>query len=183
MLIRLITSKLTQLFNLKKTTSRCNYSPFVLLFSRRYQKPLLSAKQQRQKKIGKTNFHIYFTCISPRREGGERMSPFYSLRNSKDGKYYFTLDAENNEVVLTSETYNLKISAVDGIQSVKVNSPYDTRYRRKVSTRGLSFFVLVAANGEIIGTSEGYSSTYAMESGIAVVKRIGPIAMYIDLTK
>jgi hypothetical protein len=104
----------------------------------------------------------------------------YNIRKSIDQKYYFTLNADNNEKVLTSETYNQKSSAYVGITAVKNNSPFDTRYKRKISTRGQHYFVLVAENGEPIGTSEEYSSSYAMELGISVVKRIGPIATTND---
>jgi uncharacterized protein len=110
------------------------------------------------------------------------MAGSYNLKRSVDQKYYFNLVADNNEKVLTSETYNLKQSALDGISSVRINSPLEGRYKRKISTRGLNFFVLTAANGEPIGTSEEYSSVQAMENGILVVKRIGPTATFRDLT-
>ncbi|TDA66882.1 MAG: DUF1508 domain-containing protein [Chloroflexi bacterium] len=110
------------------------------------------------------------------------MAGYYVIRPSANLKYYFTLEAENREKVLTSEMYNLKSSAREGIASVRVNSPIDARYMRKRSTRGLAYFVLTAANGEPIGTSEEYSSSQAMEDGISVVKRIGPTAVEVDRT-
>lgn len=110
------------------------------------------------------------------------MSGSYILKRSTDQKYYFNLAADNNEKVLTSETYNVKQSALDGISSVRINSPLDTRFIRKTSSRGLNFFVLTAANGEPIGTSEEYSSAQAMEDSILVVIRIGPLATLKDLT-
>ncbi len=110
------------------------------------------------------------------------MAGYYVIQLSSNQKYYFTLVAENNEKVLTSEMYNLKSSARDGITSVRVNSPLDSHYKRKTSGRNLPFFVLIAANGEPIGTSEEYSSYQAMENGISTVKRIGPTATEIDRT-
>jgi len=109
--------------------------------------------------------------------------PHYVIRDSADGKFYFVLEAENDKVVLTSETYYYKSSAITGIESVKVNSPIDARYDRRISVNKEPYFVLKGGNGEIIGTSEMYSSTYAMEDGIKVVKRIGPIAQTIDISK
>jgi len=110
------------------------------------------------------------------------MSGSYILKRSVDQKYYFNLVADNNEKVLTSETYNAKQSALDGISSVKTNSPLEIRYKRKISSRGLNYFVLTGANGEPIGTSEEYSSAQEMEDSILVVKRIGPLATLRDLT-
>jgi len=110
------------------------------------------------------------------------MAGYYDLYRSKDQKYYFNLSGDNNENVLTSETYNLKQSALDGITSVRINSLDDTRYKRKISSRGQNYFVLTASNGEPIGASEEYSSSYAMERGISVVKQIGPSATLRDHT-
>ena len=109
------------------------------------------------------------------------MSASYTIKKSTDGKYFFNLEAENNEKVLTSETYNSKQGANDGIASVRVNSPLDARYERKTSVRNQPFFVLKAANGETIGKSEEYSSLQAREHGIEVVKTIGPKAPIRDL--
>jgi uncharacterized protein YegP (UPF0339 family) len=44
------------------------------------------------------------------------------------------------------------------------------------------YFVLKAANGQIIGTSEMYSSAAALETGIASVKANAPTALVVDLT-
>jgi uncharacterized protein YegP (UPF0339 family) len=43
----------------------------------------------------------------------------YSRLNSNDGKYYFTLKADNNEVIGTSETYNTEDAMENGIRAVK----------------------------------------------------------------
>jgi hypothetical protein len=110
------------------------------------------------------------------------MAEAYLLKRSLDLKYYFNLRAGNNEIVLTSEMYLSKQNAINGIISVKSNSPYESRYQRKVSTRGKNYFNLTAANNEIIGTSEEYNTVEARENGINVVKKIGPSAPVIDMT-
>lgn len=92
----------------------------------------------------------------------------------KGSQYHFVLQAGNNETILTGETYVAKAGALKGIESVKVNAPLDHRYDRKMDRSGHPYFVLKAANGEIIGTSESYSSSQAMEHGITAVKTIAP---------
>ena len=47
---------------------------------------------------------------------------------------------------------------------------------------GKPYFVLKAANGEVIGTSEEYSSVGAMENGIAAVRQAAPMAPTDDRT-
>jgi uncharacterized protein YegP (UPF0339 family) len=110
------------------------------------------------------------------------MSGYYDLYKSTNQQHYFNLTGGNNEKILTSELYHQKQSALDGIASMRINAPHDSRYKRKTSTRGFSYFVLTAANGEPIGTSEEYTSSSAMEHSIAVVKQIAPTAILRDHT-
>ncbi len=106
----------------------------------------------------------------------------YVVRKSVNGQYHFSLHADNSEKVLSSELYTSKQGALNGIQAVKVNSPYDQRYVKKTSVRGLPYFVLTSSNNEVIGTSEEYSSTTARDNAILLVKRIAPTASIEDLT-
>jgi uncharacterized protein YegP (UPF0339 family) len=100
----------------------------------------------------------------------------YVLKMSSNQQYYFTLTAENNEPILSSEMYKSRESAEIGISSVKQNAPQVGRYERKMSADGKHYFVLKAANHEVIGNSEMYSSEDAMENGIQAVMRVGPRA-------
>lgn len=101
------------------------------------------------------------------------MSAYFHLKPSGT-QYMFNLKGGNNEVVLTSERYTTKQNAQNGIASVKANAPLDGRYERRTASSGLPYFVLKAANGEILGTSETYSSTAARDTGIAWVKANAP---------
>jgi uncharacterized protein YegP (UPF0339 family) len=94
----------------------------------------------------------------------------------------FNLKTGNYEVILTSELYKSKQGANGGIESVKVNLRDDGRYRRKTAKDDSPYFNLVAANGEVIGRSELYSSKSAMWGGIASVKAKGAGAVTKDLT-
>lgn len=107
------------------------------------------------------------------------MAAKYVLSRS-GSQFHFVLKAGNNETILSSERYEAKNGAEDGIESVRTNSPHDARYVRKNATNGQPMFNLTAANGEIIGTSETYSSEAAREGGIASVKANGPGAPLDD---
>lgn len=106
----------------------------------------------------------------------------FIVKKASDGQVYFNLKAGNGETILTSEMYKAKASALNGIESVRKNAPDDARYERKVSTNGKHFFVLKAANHEVIGQSEMYSSENAREQGIASVKSNAPDADVDDQT-
>jgi len=110
------------------------------------------------------------------------MAAKFDLKQSGSGQFMFNLKAGNGEVILTSELYEQKQSAIAGIDSVKANAGDDTRYERKTAKNGQAFFVLTATNGKIIGTSEMHSSAAAMENGIRSVKENGPVAAIEDST-
>jgi uncharacterized protein len=106
----------------------------------------------------------------------------FELKKATNGQFHFNLKAGNGEVILSSELYKAKASAESGIASVKQNAGNDARYDRRNSSTGQPYFVLKAANNEIIGRSETYSSSAAMENGIRSVKDNGPTAGTKDLT-
>jgi hypothetical protein len=102
------------------------------------------------------------------------MAGYFELKHAAGDVFMFNLKAGNHQVILTSERYTSKESAEAGIASVKENAPLDERYRRKAAISNEPYFVLVAGNGQTIGRSEMYSSTEAMEGGIASVKTNAP---------
>jgi uncharacterized protein YegP (UPF0339 family) len=105
-----------------------------------------------------------------------KMAGKFELNTSANGKFYFNLKASNGQIILSSEMYESKSGAEGGIASVKKNAGDDARYERRTSTNGSPFFVLKAGNGEVIGRSETYSSTAAVDTGIASVKANAPDA-------
>ena len=108
------------------------------------------------------------------------MPAAFVIRRAANGQFHFNLTAPNNKNILSSETYRDKGGAQVGIRSVKANCAADGRYQRRTSAKGQAYFVLVAANKEVIGRSEMYSSKSAMERGIASVKRNGRKAAIRD---
>lgn len=97
------------------------------------------------------------------------MSAYFHLSPSGT-QYMFNLRGSNGEIVLTSERYTSRQSAEEGIASVKTNAPLEHRYERRDNTLGQPYFVLKAANGEIIGSGESYASEQGRDVGIAWVK-------------
>lgn len=106
----------------------------------------------------------------------------YELKKSNDGQFVFNLKAGNGEVILTSERYKDKSSAMNGIASVQKNGANDAMYEKKTSTKGDPYFVLKAGNNEIIGRSEMYSSDSARNNGIESVKKNCSTQTIADLT-
>jgi len=94
------------------------------------------------------------------------MAASFRLRQAADGQWTFNLTAENNQIILTSETYTTKQAALNGIESVRANGAVAERFERRKSKDGREYFVLKAANHEIIGTSEMYVTKSNAERGV-----------------
>ena len=110
------------------------------------------------------------------------MAARFVVKESSNGQFMFVLKAGNNEVILTSELYVQKRGAENGIASVRENAAHDAHFDRRVSKSGEPYFVLKAGNGEIIGTSEMYSSASSMRKGIASVRKNSQFAAIDDRT-
>lgn len=111
------------------------------------------------------------------------MAGWFELNKGSDGQIRFVLKAGNAETILTSELYKAKGSAENGIASVQTNCADDSRYERKTSSDGKSFFNLKAANSQVIGTSQMYASETSRDDGIASVKANGTSKTVKDNTQ
>ena len=98
----------------------------------------------------------------------------------------FDLKATNGQVILTSEVYTTEAACRKGIESIMKNAPianvenqteegYETlthpKFEMYQDQAGEFRFRLKARNGEIIGTSEGYTAKAGCLNGIESVKK------------
>ncbi len=98
------------------------------------------------------------------------MASKYLLTENESGKFHFSLCARNNEIILSSQMYESRFGALNGIESCRASACEDSNYDRKTSSNGQYYFNLKAANHQVIGTSEMYTSMGARENGISSVK-------------
>jgi uncharacterized protein len=54
---------------------------------------------------------------------GETVAGKFVLKKGSSGKFHFNLQAANGQVIATSEAYESKGAALNGIESVKENAP------------------------------------------------------------
>lgn len=106
----------------------------------------------------------------------------FEIYKDKREEFRFRLKAGNGQTILSSEGYSAKSGCNNGIESVKKNASNDARYERLESKSGSPYFNLKSSNGQVIGSSEMYTSTSAMENGIASVKKNAPDASVEDLS-
>jgi uncharacterized protein len=120
--------------------------------------------------------------LNKKKSQEKKMAGKYELKLSTNGKHHFNLKAGNGQVILSSELYESKAAALNGIESIKKNSGDAKRYDRRKSSKGEPYFILKAGNGQEIGRSEMYSGDAAMENGIASVTKNGPEGELNDTT-
>lgn len=84
--------------------------------------------------------------------------------------WQFDLLAGNNEPILQSESYESKVSADNGIESVRTNSQREGAFEVKESSNGQFYFVLKATNGQVVGQSEMYTTAGACQNGVESVQ-------------
>lgn len=108
------------------------------------------------------------------------MAGKFEIKSGKTGKFRFNLKASNGQVILSSEAYNTAAAAKNGAASVAKNAGNAKRFERKKAKDGSPYFVMKAANGEVIGKSEMYKTAKAMENGIASVGKHAPGAAIVS---
>ena len=106
--------------------------------------------------------------------------PSFIVERSKGDHYHFNLTAKNAQVILTSQQYTTKAACLNGVESVKTNASDDAHYERLTSKNDKFYFVIKAANKQVIGNSQMYTTESARDNGIQSVKENAPVAKIDD---
>lgn len=91
-------------------------------------------------------------------EDGEAGVPASMELWATNGQYYFHLVAGNGNVLLTSEAYGNRMGALNGLLSVLDNGGFSSRYAAVKGASGKWHLNLRAANGEVIATTQTYTT-------------------------
>ncbi len=106
----------------------------------------------------------------------------FEISKRVDENFMFNLKAPNGEIIMTSQGYTSKSACQNGIVSVKANCSKKKMFISEVAKDGSYYFNLTAANTQIIGTSQMYTSTQGRDNGIASVRKNAPKAEIVDLS-
>lgn len=110
------------------------------------------------------------------------MAGKFECYKDKAGEFRFRLKAGNGETILASEGYKAKASCKNGIESVRKNSQVPERFVAKKTSSGKHRFNLMATNGQVIGTSQNYTTEAACQNGMKSVARTASGAKLDDQT-
>jgi len=108
------------------------------------------------------------------------MASKFHLKKASNGQFHFNLLAGNGEIILSSEQYKARQSALDGIESVRKNAQREGAFEIKTASNDKSYFVLKASNGQVVGQSQMYASEAGCRSGVESVKKNAPDAALQD---
>ena len=101
----------------------------------------------------------------------------------KNGEFQFNLKASNGQVILSSEGYSTKAACLNGVESVKKNSASPERFEKKTSANDKFYFSLKATNGQIIGSSQMYTTEASRDNGIESVAKNAPDAEVVEVAE
>ncbi len=104
----------------------------------------------------------------------------FEVYTDKAGEHRFRLKAGNGEIILASEGYSQKAGCENGIESVRKNSQDEARFEKTTTDSGKFRFNLKSTNGQVIGTSQSYSSESWRDNGIGSVGRNAPDAKVVE---
>ena len=94
----------------------------------------------------------------------------------KGDQFHFVLKSGNGQVILSSEMYNSKAAAKNGIASVQKNCVNESSFETKQAKNGKYHFNLKATNGQIVGSSQMYAAESGVKTGIESVRKNAPSA-------
>jgi len=106
----------------------------------------------------------------------------FEVYKDKAGAFRFRLKAANGQNILSSEGYSSKTSCMNGVESVKKNSQNPDRFVKKTTPSGKYRFNLTASNGQVVGTSQSYTSQSGCNNGTKSVAECSPGAKTDDQT-
>ncbi|MDH3633570.1 MAG: YegP family protein [Gammaproteobacteria bacterium] len=108
------------------------------------------------------------------------MAGKFEIYKDRGGKHRFRLKAGNGEIILTSQGYSAKRGCANGIESVRKNAASAANFEKKESGSNKFMFNLKAANKQVIGTSQSYTSSSGRDNGIRSVQRSAPGAKVVE---
>jgi uncharacterized protein YegP (UPF0339 family) len=88
------------------------------------------------------------------------------------GQFHYNLHANNGEIILSSQSYTTEAAAWNGAFAAQDVAEGAGSLTVKVATDGRFYFTATAANGEVVGVSQMYTTRASAQAGIASVQNV-----------
>ena len=90
------------------------------------------------------------------------------------GQYHFNLFAKNGQIVVSSESYTTEAAAYNGAIAVQQEGQAKASYTVKANSSGGYYFNVKALNGQVIGTSQQYTTKASAEAAVTATIALMP---------
>jgi uncharacterized protein YegP (UPF0339 family) len=107
---------------------------------------------------------------------------YFTLNKGKDGLFNFSLHSDAGNLLIESEDYESKDATESGIDLMRTIASFLSRFNQMRAEENQHYFLLMAANDKVIGTSGMYPTLKAMEKGIEEVMQCASLANVVDDT-
>ncbi len=92
----------------------------------------------------------------------------------ESGTFHFNFFAKNGQIVLSSQAYTTQEAAYNGAFAVQQDGVAAAAYTVKTNASGGFFFTVTALNGQVIGTSQQYTTKQSAQDGVAALQKLLP---------
>ncbi|HEY4244605.1 MAG TPA: YegP family protein [Kofleriaceae bacterium] len=98
----------------------------------------------------------------------------FDVEAGTTGQFHFDVYAKNGQVVLSSESYTTAAAAWNGAFAVEDAGQISTSYKLLQATNGKWYFTVNASNGQVVGTSQLYSTKSNATAGAVALENLLP---------
>ena len=88
------------------------------------------------------------------------------------GQFRFNVFAKNGKIVLSSEQYTTEAAAFNGAFAVQTEGQNASAYTLSQNSKGGFYFTVKAQNGEIVGTSQQYTTKSSAQSAMTSLQSL-----------
>ncbi len=96
------------------------------------------------------------------------------VTQGETGKFHFNFFAKNGQIVLSSQSYASEEAAFNGAFAVQQEGVNAAAYIVKQNASGGFYFTVTALNGQVIGTSQQYTTKQSAQDGAVSLQKLLP---------
>jgi uncharacterized protein YegP (UPF0339 family) len=93
---------------------------------------------------------------------------------SEAGGYHFNMHAKNGQIVVSSEHYTTAAAAYNGAFAVQTEGQSAAAYTVIQNAAGGYYFTVTASNGEVVGTSQQYTTKASAQAAVTATAKLMP---------
>ena len=93
---------------------------------------------------------------------------------SDKGGFHFNMFAKNGQIVVSSEHYTTAAAAYNGAVAVQTDGQHAAAYAVLPNTSGGFYFTVAAQNGEVVGSSQQYTTKESAQAGATAAAALMP---------